>query len=125
MKSQPKELMPEIWSLCNIALVHLRNMPEFAQVLPSKIFEAMAMGLPVLLVSPEGEASELVSFHGVGSWVPAENPEKLAAAVLSLCGDKDLLSRYARASSDAAQLHSREMQAQEMLSVFERVIERQ
>ena len=57
MKSQPKELMPEIWSLCNIALVHLRNMPEFAQVLPSKIFDAMAIGLPVLLVSPEGEAS--------------------------------------------------------------------
>lgn len=121
-QSQPKDLMPEIWSLCNVALVHLKNAPAFAEVMPSKIFEAMAMGLPILLVSPEGEASQLIGFHGAGSWVPAGNPEKLATTILSLSGDKDILSRYAQASLDAAQLHSREKQAQKMLSVFEQVV---
>ncbi|MCC7017130.1 MAG: glycosyltransferase family 4 protein, partial [Rhodospirillales bacterium] len=41
---QPKDAMPRIWSLCDVALVHLRDSPVFAEVIPSKIFEAMGMG---------------------------------------------------------------------------------
>ena len=72
--AQPKDRMPDFWSLCDLALVHLRDSPAFADVLPSKIFEAMAMGLPVFLVSPEGEASELIQSHGAGVWIPAGDP---------------------------------------------------
>ena len=53
---QPKEAMAGIWSLCDVALVHLKDSPAFAEVIPSKIFEAMAMGLPIILVAPRGEA---------------------------------------------------------------------
>ena len=42
----------------------------FKTVIPSKIFEAMGMGLPVLLVAPEGEASAIVRREGVGPVVP-------------------------------------------------------
>ena len=41
---QPKGAMPRVWSLVDVALVHLRDSPVFAEVIPSKIFEAMAMG---------------------------------------------------------------------------------
>ena len=57
VEPQPKELIPEFWSLCNIALVHLKNSPVFSEVIPSKIFEAMGMGIPIIIAAPAGEAS--------------------------------------------------------------------
>ncbi|MEK9680025.1 MAG: glycosyltransferase family 4 protein [Rhodospirillaceae bacterium] len=123
-ESQPKERMPEIWSLCNVALIHLKDSPAFADVLPSKIFEAMGMGLPVLLVSPEGEASRLLGKRGAGPWAPAGDPEALAGVVRSLRHDDATRQAYAEASLNAAPLHSRETQAREMLAVFDRVLDR-
>ena len=70
--------MPAVWSLCAVALVHLKASPVFAGVIPSKIFEAMGMGLPVLLAAPEGEASRIVEGDGAGLSVPPEDPEALA-----------------------------------------------
>ena len=102
-----------------MALVHLRDSPAFADVLPSKLFEAMAMGLPVLLVSPEGEASRLVKSQGGGPWVAAGRPKVLAEAVEKLFRDDNTLSSYATASLKAAPLYSRKRQAEEMLRVFE------
>ena len=44
---QPKESMPAIWSLCDVALVHLKDNPAFSEVIPSKITSENA-GLLVL-----------------------------------------------------------------------------
>ncbi len=41
LEAQPKERMPDVWSLCDVALVHLKSSEVFAGVIPSKIFEAM------------------------------------------------------------------------------------
>ncbi len=49
INSQPKEVITNFWSLCHIALVHLKNTFAFSEVIPSKIFEAMGMGLPILI----------------------------------------------------------------------------
>jgi len=116
---QPKDMMPAIWSLCDVALVHLKDSPVFAGVLPSKIFEAMGMGLPVLLAAPEGEASRVVVGDRAGLHVPAENPEALADAAKSLHTDQEKRDRLAKASLAAAPSHSREAQAREMLRVLE------
>ena len=40
---QPRERMAEIWSLCDVALVRLRDAPVFRAVIPSKIFECMGI----------------------------------------------------------------------------------
>lgn len=116
---QPKERMPAVWSLCDVALVHLKDSPAFAEVIPSKMFEAMAMGLPVLLAAPKGEASEILAADGAGVWVPAEDPAALAAAVESLSADAATRRALAAASLKAAPAHSREHQAQQMLRVLE------
>jgi len=116
--AQPKERMPEIWSLCDVALIHLKDSPAFADVLPSKIFEAMGMGLPILLVAPEGEASRLLVERKAGVWVKAGNPADLIDAVTMLKGDIEKRKAYAAASHAAAPLHSREVQAKQMLDVL-------
>ncbi|NQV56423.1 MAG: glycosyltransferase family 4 protein [Rhodospirillales bacterium] len=122
MPPQPKEAMPRVWSLCNVALVHLRNLPAFAEVIPSKMFEAMAMGLPILLSLPDGEAKEILDGHGAGVWVQPENPGALADAAKALCDDPEKLSSLSAASLAAAPSHSRETQAQEMMASFEKAI---
>jgi colanic acid biosynthesis glycosyl transferase WcaI len=116
--AQEKDEMPRVWSLCDIALVHLKNDPVFETVIPSKIFEGMGMGLPLLLVSPSGEAREVVEEEGAGLWVPAGAPQELAAAVRALRADEPLRRRLAAASLAAAPRHSRRRQADEMLAVF-------
>jgi len=116
---QPKEMMPRVWSLCDAALVHLKNSPVFAGVIPSKIFEAMGMGLAVLLAAPEGEASRIVIDDGAGLHVAAEDPAALADAVRHLADDGDGRTRLAAASHAAAPLHSREVQAQHMIDVLD------
>ena len=120
--AQDKEEMPRVWSLCDVALVHVKNDPVFETILPSKIFEAMGMGLPILLVSPPGEAREVVEEEGAGVWVPAGSPEALADAVGALRADEPLRRRLAAASLAAAPRHSRKRQADEMLAVFTRAL---
>ena len=118
---QPKEMMPAVWSLCDVALIHLKNSPLFAGALPSKIFEAMAMGLPMLLAAPEGEASRLVVGNG-GIAIPAEDPAALADAVRALNTDPSTLALHASASLAAAPAHGRETQARDMLRVLEMAV---
>ncbi len=119
MPAQPKDAMPRVWSLCDVALVHLKNDPVFAGVIPSKIFEAMASGVPVLLAAPEGEASKIIEADGAGLCVPPEDPGALAYAVVRLCDDNKERQIFADKSLAAAPSHSREAQADHMIRVLE------
>jgi colanic acid biosynthesis glycosyl transferase WcaI len=119
---QPKEAMPRIWSLCDVALVHLRDSPVFAEVIPSKMFEAMGMGLPLLLALPKGEASAILNNDGAGLWVPPEDATALADAARQLLEDTSLREDLARHSLAAAPQHSREAQASAMINVLEDVV---
>ena len=111
--------MPAVWSVCDVALVHLKDVPLFATVIPSKIFEAMAMGKPLLLASPDGEASRIVRRENNGLYVPAQKPEELAAAVLFMKENPVFVGQLSGRSLAAAPAYSRERQAHDMLQVFE------
>lgn len=118
---QPKEDMPRVWSVCHVALVHLKNAPAFAEVIPSKMFEAMAMGLPILLSAPTGEASAILAADGAGIHVPAGNPDALAAAVVQLADEPVRRKHWASQALAAAPGHTRERQARDMLAVLDAV----
>ena len=117
--AQPKENLSAVWSLCDVALAHLKDTPLFAGALPTKMFEALGMGLPVLLATPQGEASRLLHDTGAGLWVPPEDPAALASAVRSLYADPARRARLAAASRAAAPAHSREARARDTLRVLE------
>ncbi|KXK09691.1 MAG: glycosyltransferase family 4 protein [Fimbriimonadaceae bacterium] len=125
LPSQPKESIVEYWRLCNVSLVHLKDDPVFKTVVPSKIFEAMAMGLPILFAGPEGEASSIIEQEGCGVCVPSERPQVLADAVLHLLEDPELVSQLSAASARAAKDHTRQQQATEFLAVLRPLAGRQ
>lgn len=114
---QPKERMPELWSVCDVVLVHLKDMQVFETVIPSKIFEAMGMGLPIVLAGPDGEAAEILRETGAGVWVPAEDPKALAGVLRELSQDPARRQRMAAASLEAAQRYSRDTLAARMLQI--------
>jgi colanic acid biosynthesis glycosyl transferase WcaI len=121
---QPKDAMASIWSLCDVALVHLKDSPAFSEVVPSKMFEAMAMGLPILLVSPAGEASQILVEDGAGLWVPAGDPSALADGVRRLFKNPSLCRALALRSLAAAQDYTRERQAELFIAALEQVCEK-
>lgn len=79
----PKSEMPAIWSATDISLIVLRKSDTFKTVLPSKMFEAMAMECPIVL-GVEGEARALLDEAGAGIGIEPGNAEELAEAVLRL-----------------------------------------
>jgi glycosyltransferase involved in cell wall biosynthesis len=113
--------MPALWSLCDISLISLRDTPLFEQVIPSKIFESMGMGLPMIIACPEGEATGIIRQTESGLVVRPEDPEALARSVRELYLDRERLGKLAEASADSAEAYDRARQARLMLDCFERV----
>jgi glycosyltransferase involved in cell wall biosynthesis len=118
MPSQPKDRMPAVWSLCDVALVHLKDSPVFAEVIPSKIFEAMGMGLPVLIAAPEGEATAIIEKAGAGLVVPPEDANALIQATERFLDDSEFRTSAGKRSFAAAPTHSRAFQARAMMAAL-------
>ena len=53
------------------------------------------MGLPIVLATPEGDASRFLADIGAGVWVPSEDPEALAGAIRALYADPSARERFA------------------------------
>ena len=118
MPRQPKEAMPAVWSLCDISLISLRDTPLFTKVIPSKIFESMGMGLPMVIACPAGEATDIIADTSSGVMVEPENPEALADCIAGLYSDRTRLAELASASSVSAKGYDRARQAALMLDAL-------
>lgn len=119
---QPKERMPALWSLCDLAVVPLRDTPVFATVIPSKIFEAMGMGVPILMSLPQGEATGIVTTTGSGVCVPPENPQAMAEAIARLANAPKDMQGLRQRAREAAPQFSRDHLARSMTAILEGVV---
>ncbi|WP_250452944.1 glycosyltransferase family 4 protein [Caballeronia sp. ATUFL_M2_KS44] len=115
---QPKERMPALLGLCDLCVVPLRNLAVFRSVLPSKIFEAMAMRTPILAALPPGEATELLEALGTGEIVAPEEPVALADAISRLAADPAKLTRFRENAARVAVEFDRAHLAQKMIQAI-------
>lgn len=83
LPEQPREALPDFYRASDLGLVPLRRLPIFTKVLPSKLFELMGTGCPIIC-SVEGEAAQLVERSGAGICIEPENGAALAGAILRL-----------------------------------------
>jgi glycosyltransferase involved in cell wall biosynthesis len=88
--SQPTMRMPAIVASFDLALVPLKRLEIFRGALPSKMFEAMAAGVPIL-VSIDGEARAVVEKSQAGISIEPENPQAMANAILELYRNREHL----------------------------------
>ena len=116
---QEKSAIPELLSVCDVSLVNLKNTPLFASVIPSKIFESMSMGIPMIAALPEGEATAIIEDNDAGMVVEPENPEALAKAIVSLRDQPQLRERYTLGGRTNAHRYERKKLALKMINAVE------
>jgi glycosyltransferase involved in cell wall biosynthesis len=102
---QPKVRMPGIWSATAVSLVLLRDQQLFRSVIPSKIFESMAMMKPIIL-GVCGESQQIVETSGAGVCIRPESARELAQAVRTLWQDAARREAMGRAGRAYAEQHA-------------------
>jgi glycosyltransferase involved in cell wall biosynthesis len=81
----PHEQVPALLAAADICLVPLRDVPLFSTFIPSKMFEYLAAGKPVV-GALTGEAAQILREAGA-LIVPPGNNEALAVAIRTLAAD--------------------------------------
>lgn len=85
----PKSDMPILWNLVDASLVLLKKSDLFKTVIPSKIFESMAMQRPIIL-GVEGEVADIINQAQSGICIEPEQADQLAEAVKKLASSPAL-----------------------------------
>lgn len=114
--------MPAVWSLLDAAIVMMKDRPLFKATISSKTFEALAMGMPVIMSLPAGEATGLVDEYGFGINVLPENPEDMANAIQKLADDPALTRALGQKALEASRDFSRERSAGLVMDVVQEVV---
>ncbi len=112
--------VPRYLSITNAAFIHLKKSDLFRTVIPSKIFEAGGMGLPII-IGVEGKAAALVARMGAGIAIEPESEDALIEAILKLKADRTLSANLGRAGHEHVMRHcERRVLAGTMLKSLER-----
>ena len=113
--------MPDFLAPSDACLVHLRKTPLYETVLPSKIFEAAAMGRPIIL-GVRGFSADLVQRAGAGLCIEPENEGELLEAVNKLACSPALREELGRSGRNyVLRNFDRETLAREYLKVIRTV----
>ncbi|MBK8312806.1 MAG: glycosyltransferase family 4 protein [Acidobacteria bacterium] len=89
VNEQSRERLLAFYRASDVSLVPLKRLDIFKKVLPSKLFELMGVGCPVIC-SVEGEAAELVKRSGGGECIEPENVDSLVESIRRLEKNKEL-----------------------------------
>lgn len=92
LSSVDKDLLPDYYAISDILLVPLRKIPLFKTVIPSKIFEIMAVQKP-LIISVDGEARRLVEKSMAGIYAEPEDPDDLEQKIKYMLEHPDLMNQ--------------------------------
>lgn len=96
----------------------LRDLPNFAHSMPTKIVEYLAQGVPAV-TTPLPLATELVERHGGGVVVPFDDPAAMASAISTLHGDRELRDDMARRGRRTAADHDWSVTGRRFVDVLE------
>lgn len=118
---QPRSKIPALIRASSACMVLLKKSDVFKTVIPSKVFEFMACGRPVIL-GAEGQVRELVKTADCGVCVPPEDSASLAGAIEQLYSDQELRARLGRnGRNHAVRYLSRDQTAKDYIAILQRV----
>ena len=117
----PKEQVARYWSLLDVSVIHLRKTELFTTVIPSKLFECMGMGIPVLH-GVQGESADIVQRENVGMAFEPENADQLTQLLLRLQTDPAALAAYKQCCLASAGRYDRLALADAMLLSLQKAV---
>ena len=104
LDQQPRERLLGFYRASDVSLVPLRRLAIFRKVLPSKLFELMGVGCPIIC-SVEGEAARLVANAEAGLCIEPENAAALFAAINQLRSDSELRKQMSANGQQYVKIH--------------------
>ncbi|MCA1647352.1 MAG: glycosyltransferase family 4 protein [Chloroflexi bacterium] len=121
--SVAKSEMPGLYAAADVCLVPLRDVPIFEAFVPSKLFEMLAAGRPII-GAVRGEAREILARSGGALLVEPERGDQLAQAVARLRADPALRAELARKGRAFAEQHyDRDTLAARYLDLLQDVVD--
>ena len=123
LESVPKHQVVRYWSVLDVSVIHLRKTDLFTSVIPSKLFECMGMGLPVLH-GVAGESAEIVVREQVGQVFESENAQQLVAGLLHMRDNPAAYADFQRNGLLAARRYDRKNLALQMQQVLVNLVKK-
>lgn len=114
LDSVPKHEIQKFWSLLDVSIIHLKKTSLFKTVIPSKLFEIMGMGLPVLH-GVEGESAEIVQRFDMGMTFEPESVDDLFEKIVLLVNSPEMLIKFKANALKASKYFERKNLAKEMI----------
>ncbi len=115
----PKDEVIRWYRLADVGLVPLRDVPLFTTFIPSKMFELLACGVPVV-GSVAGEAAEILASSGGARVVPPEDVDAIVREIRALRDDPAARRRLGEAGRTfVAANYSRRKLATDYLAILE------
>jgi glycosyltransferase involved in cell wall biosynthesis len=116
-----KKNVPDYYALSRLNIVTLRKAPAFTEVIPSKIFEIMAMARPILC-AVDGECRYIIEKAGSGIAVEPENTAQMQKAILALRENPEEIKRLGERGRQFVEQHfNREDLAAQYLSHLQKL----
>lgn len=119
---EPRERMPCWLATTDLHVVHLKDNPLFRTVIPSKIFESLAMAKPMVLCV-DGEARRLVEGLGAGVFSPPGDSDTLVDTIRRLAAAPEELAAMGHRGRQAAlDYYNRDNLAGQYLDVLRHIV---
>ena len=110
----PHAQVPNLLASCNAALVHLRGTELFSTVVPSKIFETMALNTPIVM-GVKGPARQIVLEARAGVAMTPDEPDSLLLAIDRIYANEE---GYRHGRQYVSQFYDRDNLANNMLAIL-------
>lgn len=114
----PHSEIVNYWRLSDVTLVLLRDIPLFRTVIPSKIFEAMATGTPVI-TNVRGELQTILEPLGAAEMIEPDSLAALVEAIDRLVRDPARRKVLSSAAIETAKRYDRIELADRMLEALQ------
>ena len=107
------------FALAEVSVVSFLGVPVLDANSPAKLYDSLAVGTPVIVTNP-GWTKTLVEQHGCGWYVPASQPEALAARLRELLAQPGAL---VGAGEQGRRLASAAFDRQRLAATVQRILE--
>jgi glycosyltransferase involved in cell wall biosynthesis len=119
LPGQSHQAIPSYLSAANVAIIPLRDVELFRGTVPSKIYDAWACRLPILL-SVDGEARQIMKQANAGQFIQPGDAQAIASALIAM---KDNLEAWKVMGENGRDFtvrnYSRRAQAEKLAQILE------
>ena len=113
----PKDQIVRYWSILDYAIIHLKDQELFKTVIPSKVFESIGMGIPILH-GVRGESANIVSEGNIGKLFNPEDVESLVSVIEEAKSAPNLTKKLGLNAVSESLTYDRKNLANEMLKII-------